>query len=163
MFRELKISTGVKGRIFLHSMPGRRESWTEFQSWLVQTKIDRIVCLAEHEEIKEKSADYFDAINSKRIPCIKSDFPIPDYGVPRDRESFVEYVKSIAEFIIAGETILIHCAGGIGRTGTFATCLLHALRIESERATELVYEAGSYAETSEQRDLVNWHASYAIN
>lgn len=163
MFRELKLSNTVQGRVFLHSMPGRYESWIEFQSWMIQTKIDRIVCLAEYDEIKQKSAEYFDAINSKRIPCIKSDFPIPDYGIPRDRKSFVEYVKSIAGFIVSGETVLIHCAGGKGRTGTFATCVLHALGIESERATELVYKAGSHTETSEQKGLVSWHASNVIN
>jgi protein-tyrosine phosphatase len=161
MFREVLLSGVTTGRLFLHSMPARYESWDEFRDQIEITKINRIVCLAEAEEIKQKSPSYFDAIASHLIPCPKLDFPIPDFGTPVDCRAFAECVQLVAGYIESGETVLIHCAGGIGRTGTFATCVLHCLGMKNDMATRLVHRAGSDTETREQSDLVCWHAMIA--
>lgn len=161
MFREVRLREETKGKLFLHSMPGRYESWEEFQGHVVGTEINRIVCLAEEEEIKRKSPSYFRAIRSGSIPCPKSDFPIPDFDTPSDRIAFAEFVRLVARDVESGESVLIHCAGGIGRTGIFAACVLHCMGFKEDMAVGLVEEAGSGPETPPQLDLVKWHAKIA--
>jgi protein-tyrosine phosphatase len=85
-------------------------------------------------------------------------FPIVDFGVPSDRARFLELVNSIAFDLRGGANILLHCAAGIGRTGTVASCVLAALGVPVDEATQRVYAAGSYAERPEQVDLIQWVA-----
>jgi protein-tyrosine phosphatase len=157
MFREIQLRETITGKLFLHSMPGRYERWEDFRAYLIETGINRIVCLAEAEEIDRKSPSYSCAIRSGAIPCLKLDFPIADFGVPKNREVFAEFVQLVANYLQSGENILVHCAGGIGRTGTFATCLLHCLGYNQLTARQIVAKAGSAAETLQQEDLVDWH------
>ncbi len=55
--------------------------------------------------------------------------------------------------------ILLHCAAGIGRTGTVASCVLVALALTPDEAARRVKAAGSYAERPEQVELIQWVAS----
>lgn len=142
-------------------MPGRYERWEEFQGHVIEAKISKIVCLAEAEEVERKSPSYSLAIRSGSIPCPKLDFPIPDFDAPSDRKAFAEFVRLVAQHIESGERVLIHCAGGIGRTGTFAACVLHCIGFKEDMATKLVFEAGSGAETTQQHDFVKCHAKSA--
>lgn len=161
MFREVQLREETKGKLFLHSMPGRYESWEEFQRCVIEANISIIVCLAEADEIEKKSPSYYLAVKSGSVPRHKLDFPIPDFQAPNDREAFAEFVLLVAQQIESGERVLIHCAGGIGRTGTFAECLLHCVGFKEVIATKLVAEAGSSAERPEQHDLIKWHAKRA--
>ena len=158
MFREVPLHEKTKGRLYLHSMPGRHERLEEFHREILETKINLIVCLAEADEIEKKSPSYYQAIKSESIPCFKLDFPIPDYGIPSDFKLFAECVQTVAQRIHSGDNVLLHCAGGIGRTGTFAVCLLHCFGFKQEIAVKIIDKAGSYAERPEQRNLLMWHA-----
>lgn len=161
MFKEIPLREKGKGKIFLHSMPGRYEHWEEFQRHVREAKISKIVCLAEADEIELKSPLYSLAVKSGSIPCRKLDFPIPDFQAPVDREAFAEFVQLVAQHVESGERVLIHCAGGIGRTGTFAECVLHCIGFKESIATKLVTEAGSGAERPQQQDFIKWHAKRA--
>lgn len=159
IFRQVSLHEEIKGKLFLHSMPGRYESWEEFCDSLIKAKINQIICLAEPQEIVQKSPSYSNAIQAGAILCPKTDFPIPDYGTPSDREAFFEAVQLVAQHVKSGKKVLIHCAGGIGRTGTFATCVLHCLGFERREAMKLVRAARSGAETPEQASLIEWHGA----
>ena len=50
----------------------------------------------------------------------------------------------------------MHCHAGIGRTGTFSTCVLLALGLSAAEADDAVREAGSQPEILAQRQLINW-------
>lgn len=52
--------------------------------------------------------------------------PIRDQCVP-DKNVFMQQMAQLAEAYTHGHKIYIHCAGGHGRTGVFACCLLLAL------------------------------------
>jgi protein-tyrosine phosphatase len=50
---------------------------------------------------------------------------------------------------------LLHCAAGMGRTGTVAACLLKRLGLPKEEALERVRQAGSNPESAVQTGLVD--------
>jgi ADP-ribosyl-[dinitrogen reductase] hydrolase len=63
---------------------------------------------------------------------------IRDGGVPADPELFVALVKRTLARVRAGKTVVIHCRGGLGRTGVLAAVCLRALGFEANRAMQIV-------------------------
>ena len=55
---------------------------------------------------------------------------------------------------------MIHCGAGVGRTGTFAVCLIIALGASGAEAREAVGLAGSHPETGGQEDLIAWYEGF---
>jgi protein-tyrosine phosphatase len=58
-----------------------------------------------------------------------------------------------------GEAVLIHCAGGMGRTAMLAVSVLLALGEPRETAEQTVSRAGSLVETMPQIEMVSWCAA----
>jgi protein-tyrosine phosphatase len=147
---------GVGGRLYLVAMPGTlgplERTWEDLRREGVQV----LVCLAEPEEIRGKSAAYAAALEAQAVPCPVESFPVADFGVPDDREAFWALASSVGRRLTGGERVLIHCGAGIGRTGTLAACVLLALGEPPARAEQAVSAAGSHPETDAQRALVAW-------
>lgn len=158
MFRPVELPTGITGRLLLHSMPGRKEPLEAVWREIHRAGIDCIVSLAGLCEAWEKSPEYARAVDDGRVPCDRLEFAIADFGVPEDRAAFCALARNLAARLRAGESLLIHCGAGIGRTGTLATCVLVALGETLKNATRAVSAAGSSPETAEQRELVAWCA-----
>ncbi|MFZ2360854.1 MAG: protein-tyrosine phosphatase family protein [Anaerolineae bacterium] len=159
MFRLVDLPPDVPGRLYLHSMPGRYEPYQATVDAVRMRGISQVVCLTALEEIEGKAPDYARAVRRKDVPWQQRVYPIVDYGVPSDRASFLELVNSIAADLRRGVNILLHCAAGIGRTGTVASCVLVALGLTANEAAHRVKVAGSYAERPEQVELIQWVAS----
>jgi len=51
-------------------------------------------------------------------------FPVPDFGVPADEDGAFALAGSLALRIARGETIVIHCRGGIGRSSMIAAAVM---------------------------------------
>ncbi len=64
--------------------------------------------------------------------------PIPDVTAPTDLEGTTKLVEGIIKAMSEGETVVIHCRGGLGRSGTIAACCLVACGRAPEEAIELV-------------------------
>lgn len=158
MFRPVTLPEGVSGRLFLHSMPGRFESFQEARQQMAGSGIARIVCLSPFFEVERKAPEYAKALEQGSLPCALERFPVCDYGVPDDWEGFWLLVQRVAEVLRAGEHVLVHCAGGIGRTGMFAICVLMALGLRHDKAARTVHEAGSRPGDECQKRLVDWVA-----
>jgi protein-tyrosine phosphatase len=158
MFREVKLPANVPGRLFLHSMPGRHEPLNQTWEQLKVLKISAIICLAGPDEIRSTSPEYSNALNMGDVPCQVISLKIPDFGVPGDRRAFWSLACDVANRVMAGGNVLIHCRAGIGRTGALAECVLLALGQSGDMARKAISDAGSGAETLEQRELISWCA-----
>lgn len=144
-------------QLHLCAMPGRREPLGDFIAAVTAQQIQHIVCLVSDDEIAEKSPTYLAAIEQERIPGELWRFPIPDYGIPDDAEALDCLLAKIRELLEQGESVVVHCAGGHGRTGMLAILLLTHLGIELDEATRRVAQAGSGPDTKAQRQFLRAH------
>ena len=145
-----KLETNTKGTLYLHSMPGRREELSDFIDQAEKRAIEQIICLTAEEEIAEKSPHYGEACKTGSFPVPRKTFPVPDFGVPADTAAFYQLVDECAGKLKDGKNILVHCAGGIGRTGMFAGTELMALGLP----LSILEESGSYPEEDEQMQVI---------
>jgi Dual specificity phosphatase, catalytic domain len=85
-------------------------------------------------------------------------FAIEDMGVPREAESerFQTFVQDVVRRLEEDQNVVVHCRGGLGRTGTLAACVLVALgRHAADEAIAAVREARKgTVQTREQEDFV---------
>jgi protein-tyrosine phosphatase len=158
MFRYVDLPARVTGRLLLHSLPGRYEAIEEVWRQLRNEAVRAIVCLVEKDELHEKSPEYARALESATVPCLVLSCEIPDRGVPEDWEGFWALAGDVAKRLQSGEAVLIHCAGGVGRTAMLAICVLLALGDPVSEARSAVSRAGSTIETAPQSKLVSWCA-----
>jgi len=158
MFRRVDLPARVPGRLLLHSMPGRFETIERVWHQLKSEAVDAIVCLTEEYEIRLKSSKYAEALETGTVPCSVVPFEIREGGVPEDRDAFWALAKDVASRLQSGEAVLIHCAGGVGRTAMLAVSVLLALGESMNEAESMVSRAGSTVETMSQIEMLSWCA-----
>lgn len=141
----------VSGRLWLSAMPGRAGRFREFLAAATAEGIGHVLCLAGPEELARTSPDYAAFLVAGELPWAWRDHPIEDFGVPADAAGFASAVAQAAALLRGGERLVLHCAAGIGRTGTAAICLLRELGLDQIQAEARVRAAGSEPETPEQR------------
>ena len=69
--------------------------------------------------------------------------PIPDQGIPEPNfeDLWASAGKRLRELLKDGNSIVIHCKGGLGRTGTIAARLLIEFGVQPEIAVQSVRKA----------------------
>jgi protein-tyrosine phosphatase len=159
MFRRVDLPAHITGKLLLHSMPGRFERIEQVWHHVTTEAVGAIICLAEAYEIRLKSAAYAEALENGSVPCPVVAVEIREGGVPDDRESFWILAKELANRLRSGEALLIHCAGGVGRTAMLAISVLLALGEPIAEAERLVSRAGSLVETRPQMEMLSWCAA----
>ncbi len=146
----------IKGNIFLHSMPGLNEDLQDFMDQMNRMNIKRIICLAESSEVGKLSPRYMHSIYYGHHGDIYISYcPCPDSSVPSGDEALLIYKKGITEAFesLKAGNVLVHCRGGVGRTGTFTIILLRKMGFTFDEALRLTKNGGSNPEVSEQLDF----------
>jgi len=146
------------GRLYLSSMPGRFEPLEVFLSEIADADVTNVVCLVADAEIARKSPTYLAMIQREAFPVSLWRFDIPDYGMPDNTDELELMLGCLLERLALGESVVIHCAAGHGRTGMVATLLLVRMGIPLDAATKAVRLAGSAPDTSEQLNFLQQQA-----
>ena len=154
--RSLALPPGVPGQVWLGAMPGRFERWEAFRAEAQQRRLGTVVCLAPRSELLELAPEYHAAVTHGGLPFRWMLVPMRNFGLPEDPAGFRRDIATLAHSLRSGEVVLLHCAAGLGRTGTAAACLLKALGLEAEAALQRVREAGSNPQNAEQSGLGDW-------
>ena len=101
-----------------------------------------------------KSPDYMAMIHRNEFPVELWRFDIPDYGMPTNVDDLDQMLDCLLERMHLGESLVIHCAAGHGRTGMVATLLLARMGLPLGDAIERIRRAGSAPDTMEQRGFL---------
>jgi predicted protein tyrosine phosphatase len=155
-FRDVRLPADVRGSLLLDAMPGRFEPWRHFELQARERALDAVVCLTPRAEIAQLSPSYHRALDAGTLPFRWVHLPVPNFGVPDDAANFRRQVLAIAQHLRDGQAVLLHCAAGMGRTGTAAACVLKALGCDADEALRRVAEAGSNPQNARQSGLVGW-------
>lgn len=154
-FRPVALPDSASGALWLHSMPGRREAWPAFVADAEAARLGLIVCLTPRHELASLSPAYDAALRAEALPARWRHLPMRDFGLADNLADFRAGILTLAAEIAGGEVVLLHCAAGIGRTGTAAACLLKSLGLAREAALQRVRDAGSSPESAAQSGLIH--------
>lgn len=155
-FRRVELPAGVPGALWLSSMPGRWEPWSSFVDEARRVGLALTLCLTEPDEVAELAPHYRRAIDTGTLPGAWLNVPMRNYDVADDAADLREAVDVVAQKLHMGEAVLLHCAAGMGRTGTAAACVLKRLGLPVDEALRRVRDAGSNPQSAVQSGLVHW-------
>lgn len=130
------------GRVGMTILPGRKDrgrSLAEDLEALREQDVTRMVSLVTDEELAWAGVP--DLVARAQASGIESlQLPILDQGVPSlaDAERVVRWILGGVE---ARRNVVLHCMGGLGRTGTLAACLLVARGAAPDAAIAAVRKA----------------------
>ncbi len=149
------------GKIGMTILPGRRDRNRNLQEDInkIQTEnIRTVFTLITEDEMEEYGVD--ELLKSYEENGLSSyHCSIVDQFIPT-KEEMKEITASIHQEISNGNKVLIHCVGGIGRTGTAVACYLREYHgYSTQEAISLVrkYRSPRAVETKVQEDFI---ASY---
>ena len=124
----IELPAGTKGRLGITISPGRRDRGRELAAdlnVLAHEKVARVICMVTNDELEWAGVPNLASAVSARGMQFRH-FPVPDQNVPA-MEDTVALVRGMLEALQQGESVVIHCMGGLGRSGTLAACTLTAL------------------------------------
>lgn len=154
--RRVELPQTAAGSLWLSAMPGRFSPWPNFEDQARRAGLGLVVCLTPREEMAQLSPAYNAAVTAGSVPFAWLNLPMPNFGLPPDPAAFRREIARIAGEVRRGDAVLLHCAAGLGRTGTAAACVLKALGNDSGEALERVRAAGSNPQNASQSGLVGW-------
>ncbi|MED5292680.1 MAG: tyrosine protein phosphatase [Actinomycetota bacterium] len=129
---------------------------------LLQEKVTNVISLLTDQEVASigllaEQSTFNDAgINF-------SSLPIPDFGILDDYNDAKDLVDHATADLRQGDSVVIHCRGGIGRSSTIAAAVITQLGINPEDAMDRIAEARGLKvpETPAQRMWVHGYAEWA--
>ena len=146
----------IKGRIGIGRAPGYGSvRFEDFRS-IKEQGVSKIYCLQEEDELQYLNSETIkqreQSLSELEIEFVHS--PIGDFRVPTPDQA-KRLSKMIMNDVIGGKSILIHCMGGLGRSGTIAACSLVHYGLKPDEAINLVRKIRpGTLETDEQVQFV---------
>lgn len=119
-----------------------------------------LVTLMEEAELRARGLDRL--LGEVRRAGLESLwFPIPDMGTPASVAEARALVASILERLERRQTVVVHCLGGLGRSGTVAACVLAARGRGPEEALRMVRRArpGAVQTGAQEAFVAAFHAA----
>jgi protein-tyrosine phosphatase len=116
-----------------------RDLETDLQRFRDEYGVEALVSLMEHDEYSElQIPEFFQKAEERGLDVLH--LPIPDYGVPSDPEEdkYRPLIEDVAGRLEEGQTVVVHCRGGLGRSGLVATSVLVALGHPSGEAIRIL-------------------------
>jgi protein-tyrosine phosphatase len=113
--------------------------------------IDTVVSFLEEEEARQFDlAAEADAAKAAGLRFLS--FPIPDRGVPYSAPAALSLIGNLVSALESGDSIVLHCRQGVGRSGLIAAAILVASGLKSDDAIRTVTSARGVAvpETDQQ-------------
>lgn len=99
-----------------------------------------VVSLIEEFEMRRASIPgLFQAVSAAGMRSLWH--PIEDGSTPHDPADVVPLIREMLAHLAAGDTVVVHCMGGLGRAGTISACVLAARGLESAEAVATVRAA----------------------
>lgn len=154
------------GRIGMSLCPGRQDPEDFGDPWERDLDTDLIairdwgtsllVTLVEEKELEFLQVSQI-GLKAKALNMNWLHLPIVDFSIPSSDFESVWHIHSanLVNRIESGERIVLHCRGGLGRTGTFAAWLLVELGYEPDEAIKVIRKARPHTiETDEQEQYV---------
>ena len=118
-----RIDSIGKGCLAIMAHPASRCSVASTISEIAALGFHQVVSLLEPAEaVALGLAQEAELVTSQSMKFIS--FAIPDMGLPACSEDFVRLAQNLFTRIDAGTNTLVHCRGGIGRSGLLAAAVL---------------------------------------
>lgn len=148
---------GMPGRLGMTIGPGKqgpsalgarweRDLWKDMKRLASEYvyDVDALVTTLEAEEMESLGVgELFDVANDFGVDVYW--YPIRDGHTPGGEEDGPDAMRALVDHILTrvygGETVVVHCRGGLGRSGTVVGCCLRAIEYRAKEALELVREA----------------------
>ncbi|WP_261663857.1 cyclin-dependent kinase inhibitor 3 family protein [Deinococcus sp. Marseille-Q6407] len=154
----LTFAPGKKGPSLLQPGVEHNRDLAEDFRTLRQQGMTLLVSLLEPAEYNLLGiADYAEQAQAQDIEVITC--PVPDRCAPENEQAFEDTLQEALGALLDGQNVVLHCRGGLGRTGTLAACLLVRMGLDAETATARVRSARKGAiETGAQEEFIRRYA-----
>ena len=145
------------GRLGITLCPGRRDRGRDLAADLARLRsegVTRLLCLLTDSELNWAGVPDLGP-RAQAAGLTYRRFPVPDQGTPEVADA-LELVRWCREVTQRGQTVVVTCMGGLGRSGTLAACLLVSAGMAPKASIAAVRAArGPRAlETIAQEDFV---------
>ncbi len=119
---------------------------------LTSVNADHVVCLVHERELRDRYDGY---ISWLQLTDCATWYPIHDLSSPPLAEILPVY-QGVVDRLSRGESVVVHCAAGIGRAGTLAVavCQLTGMPLNEALAHVRRYRPGAGPEVGSQLDAV---------
>ena len=143
------------------SMCGKHAIAPDVDAAMAKCGATTVVCLVEEREIVGHWPHYVEWLHAN-VGTRAVWFPIHDLNAP-PLDRTLDLLADLQDRLAHGEHLLLHCAAGIGRTGTLGACLLVQQGLPVDDALALVRSSRPMAgpEVGPQLDLVHAVAAAA--
>lgn len=149
-----------RGRLGIMLRPRGGDWLADETRSLREAGIDRMVSLLERDE--EAQLDLAGEAAAAAANGVEfTSFPVPDRGIPGSHESAAELVTGVVGALERGQTVVVHCRQGIGRSALITGAVLVAEGEDVQTALRTIKESRGLdvPETEEQREWLRDFAS----